>query len=53
MILTTDSESGPENLYVFFNILQRFHRKFLSGNQRKILVTSGINEFKTQMSNFI
>jgi len=47
MIWTTDSERlDPKILrYVFFiNILQRFHRKFLSRNQRKILITSGINE---------
>jgi len=46
MILTTDTErADPKTLrYVFFiNILQRFHRKFLSGNQPKILVTLGIN----------
>jgi len=46
MILTMDSERmDPKILrYVFFiNILQRFHRKFLSRNQRKILVTLGIN----------
>jgi len=46
MILTTDSErADPKTLrYVFFiNSLQRFHRNFLSGNQRKILVTSDIN----------
>jgi len=44
--LTTDSERADPRIlgYVsFINILQRFHRKFLRGNQRKILVTSGIN----------
>jgi len=30
--------------YVSFIIILHFHRKFLSGNQRKILITSGINE---------
>jgi len=51
MILTTDSKRGdPKTLrYVFFiNILQRFHRKFLSGNKRKTLVTSGINGLRLE-----
>jgi len=51
MILTTDSERADPKIlrYVFFiNILQRFHRKFLSGNQRKILITSGINGLKKE-----
>jgi len=53
MILTTDSERADSKTlrYVFFiNILQHFHRKFLSGNQRKILVTSGINGLNTLKS---
>jgi len=44
--LTTDSERADPKILrnvSFINILQRFHRKFLSGNQRKILVTTGIN----------
>jgi len=53
MILTTDSErADPKTLrYVFFiNILQHFHHKLLSGNQRKILVTSGINGLNQMVS---
>jgi len=49
MILTMDSKRADPKIlrYVFFiNILQRFHHKFLSKNQRKILLISGINGLK-------
>jgi len=55
MILTTDSERADpyvnektlcyltDTYFSLIFFLQHFHRKFLSRNQRKILVTSGIN----------